>query len=268
MRTTAIVLLAMLGAGALAACDGEVVSQGATTTSSTTTTSTTTTVNPACVEGHEAFEMRLATPAGAVWSCAEGQSSEQGDLAFSAAVVGVSGNTLTLDACSPAADCMPMLHTLEFSAPGLTSYIPVGAYVEVSVHVAAPWGCEHSLQIRNLPSWDGYPNSAYQDDRVWVVASDGSTYTFADTPFTIEREQLGCPGEPYGCGPLPVDTYALVFGLGAGNHTLQQGEGTTVALPTATPQYLDLHNLRSYQPALCDDDWNWGYFAVRNLGVD
>ena len=136
------------------------------------------------------------------------------------------------------------------------------------MHLSQPWGCEHALQIRNLPSWDGYPNSSYQDDRVWLVAADGSVHTFADTPFTIQQKELGCPGEPYGCGPVPPDTYSLVFAVGAETHELGQGESTTVTLPTATPQYLDLRNLRSYQPAICDSDWNWGYYAVQNLGVD
>ncbi|MCC6521317.1 MAG: hypothetical protein IT373_01525 [Polyangiaceae bacterium] len=272
MRVLAILgVVGGLAASALAACDGAVVVDasgtggGGTTTSSSTSSSTTA---PACYQTHDTFEMRLQTPGGAVWSCSD-MSSQEGDLTFTAQVTAASGNALTLDACSPAADCMPMLHDLTFSASGLYSYIPIGSYVELSVHVERPWGCEHALQIRNVATWDGYPNPVYQDERVWLVAADGSMRTFTGTPFTVDRVALGCHPGQYGCNlKVPVDDYALVFDTGAGPVELLGGESTSLTVSSPVAQLFYVRNLRSYQPLQCDDDWNWAYFAVQDMGLD
>lgn len=268
MNSLAILgLLGGIAASALVACNGTVAPDDPNTGGGGGGGTSNTTAGPLCVEAHGFFDMRLQTPSGAIWSCDE-KTTEQGDLVFTAQVLAMDGNAFTLDACSPAADCMPIQYDLTLASPGLHADIPVGSFVEVSVHLARPWGCEHAIQIRNVASWDGYPNPVHEDDRIWLVAADGSIHTFADTPFTVERKQLGCPGEPNGCGPVPVDTYSLLFGLGAETFELHQGEVTTVTLPsTPTLQYLDLHNLRSFQPAPCDNDWNWGYLAVQNMGV-
>lgn len=281
MRT--LVLASGLGlatCSVLAACNGTVTfgpgsgGHGNTTSTSTTTTTTVTTSSTttgsggagSCYETHDSFDMRLAGPDGSSWGCGVAGST-QGEFVFQAAIVESNGNDYTLDACPPNADCMPSLYKLSISAPGLYSYIPVGAYVQVSVHVYQPWGCEHALQVKNLPSWGGLPNPYYADDRVWFIGADGSATTFGDTPFTIGREGLGCyPNQP-GCGQTP-DDYRLVFDGGDQALVLGMGEAGTLTLPTPFWQYFEVHNLRSFETGMCDDYWNWAYFGVQNMLVD
>ncbi|MCC6522073.1 MAG: hypothetical protein IT373_05380 [Polyangiaceae bacterium] len=286
MRGFAVFSVVGLGlCGGLAACSGTVTlgtgtggSAGTTSTTSwttttssttwTTTTSTTTgTGGSACYETHDGFDLELDGPDNTVWGCNVG-GTQTGDFVFDAVVLDAAENSLALDACPPNADCTNTEYKLSFSAPGLYSYIPVGTFVEVSVHVYQPWGCEHALQIKNLPSWGGVANPYYPDDRVWLVAADGALTTFPGTPFAIEAEALGCyPNEPPGCGIH--DDYRLVFvPPGAQPVALGMGETGSLWFPSQYPQYFDVRNLRSYETGWCDDYWNWAYFAVQNMMVD
>ncbi len=211
------------------------------------------------------FTMSIQTPQGQVWSCDAWDTTQQGDLTFDAAVVKSSLNVVSLDACSPAADCVPLIYEVTFGADGLGVDIPVGALVHVEASVNVPWGCAQRLLITNLPSWDGMPNPVQTNHQLWVAATDGMADMFADAPFVVDRLKLDCPGYPAGgCGgEVEPGQYMFRF-------TPTNNAGPAVIIETGEVKSLSLvdtpvtaaKNLRSFEPGICDDYWNWGYWVM------
>ena len=281
MRTLLFSALAITSVAALA-CSGSVVvgfgsggsgnnGTGGTTTTSTTSSGGTTTTwtsttstggSSSCGRTYEGFDMLLDNGAGQTWGCGAGWDTLTGDIVLEGEVVEVGPDGATLETCPPNADCGPnTTYKLSWSAPGLYDYVvPVGAFVAVSVHVYQPWGCEHALQIRNLPVWGGLPNPVMSGDYVYLVGADGSPTTFDGTPFSITSVALGCyPEEPPGCGS--ADDYLLRF-LPNGGPPVDIAMGQTQMLVASPARYFDAKNLRSFETGWCDDYWNWSYWAV------
>lgn len=206
--------------------------------------------------------MTVVTPEGAVWDCAEFMQSATGDLIVEGAVTKASAGSLEIDACGPAADCLPMLHQVKVSSPGLALTVPVGAFVRLHVNVYIPWGCEERIMITNLPVWQGTPNPVVSEPRLWLAGSEGSASLLESAPFWLDKVKLDCgPVEDAGCGQ-PAH-YVMQF-TPAGQPDLAvnvaPGETKSLALPD-TPGAVAT-NLKSYETGYCDDYWNWGYWIA------
>lgn len=207
------------------------------------------------------FSMNIVTPEGAVWDCAAFMESQTGTLSFNAAVVKSDLNLLVVDACSPAADCVPFLYTLQFDAPGLGVFAPIGTYVHVEASVDIPWGCYERLMITNIPSWDGMPNPVQPDNQLWLAATDGAVEMFDDAPFKVDKIKLDCGPTTGGCGGDP-GKFDLRF-------TPVDDPGGAVVVTTAETKTMSLidtpvaavKNLRSFESGACDDYWNWAYWV-------
>lgn len=206
--------------------------------------------------------MNIVTPDGAVWDCAAFMESATGDLVVEGAVIKAESGMIELDACGPAADCLPMIYQVKVGAPGLALNVPVGAYVRLQARVYIPWGCEQRIMITNLPVWQGTPNPVASDSRLWMAGSEGSAEVLESAPFWLDKIKLACDEiDDMGCGQ-PAH-YAMQF-TPAGQPDLAilvaPGETKALALPD-TPGAVAT-NLKSYETGYCDDYWNWGYWVA------
>lgn len=274
---------AALGSLAISGCGGNVSigdggggsggDAGGSTGGSGGTTVTTTSVTtgtgggigggPACdvpPPGH--FSMEVWTPDNHVWGCAD-QDTQTGTLSFDAAVVKSGGNALSVDACSPAADCLPQIFNLTFDAEGLYVDVPVGAFVHVEVAVDVPWGCSHRLSITALPNWAGEPSPVPAGHTLYLAAADGTVAPPAGAPFIVTPIKLDCPGYPSGCGGgVEPGQYALRFSSiddPSAGVLVETGELKNISL---VETWAAVKNLRSFESGACDDYWNWAYWVV------
>jgi hypothetical protein len=191
----------------------------------------------------------------------------------SAAVVSVvddaTGSHVTLDHCSPAADCVPLLATLDVSAPGLTlaSQLTAGQFVRVRWRMGTAYGlggCAREVEISNLPSWDGAPNTIRTDDALILAAADGSTTSLPDAPFTLARESIGCVGTGPGCGDGPPETFALRFGASGESTLVGQGAHGLILIGGRGYQTT---NHQSFISGACDDSGSFDWVVVATTGV-
>ena len=211
--------------------------------------------------------MTIVTPEGATWDCAKFMESGTGTLSFDAAVLKSGLNTLSLDACSPAADCVPLIYEVTFNSDGLGVDVPVGTYVHVEASVDIPWGCYERLMIKNIPSWDGMPNPVLPNSQLWVAATDGVVSMFEDAPFVVEEVPLDCGPSSGGCGggvePGKYDLRFTPVDNPSGGVTVTTAETKTM---TVSETYVAVRNLRSFESGNCDDYWNWAYW-VQPTGI-
>jgi hypothetical protein len=174
-------------------------------------------------------------------------------------VVASDSNKMQIDQCSPAADCVPLLTDVSWSAPQLDLTVPVGAIVQVDYTVSPTWyACSQSLSIVNLASWDGFANPISSEPTTYLVAADGHYGTPTDSPVTITAVALGCQkAEIGGCGTatFPPDDYTLSFTTPEGSTLIAMGSIAAIGLD------LVACNLRSYVTGYCDDYWNWGFWV-------
>jgi hypothetical protein len=194
--------------------------------------------------------------------------TQQGEITFDAEVLDVWEGGYVLNTCPPDANCLPTKEVLQLSAPGLALEIPPGALIQVTVNVSVPWGCEHHIHIKNLPSWGGLLNPYIKDDRMILDASDGSPFPVQGSPIWTETVGLGCyPDAPPGCS-IKEDYVLRFFQLGNDGNDVSVPMGTTAAWQILIPdgQYpVKARNLRSFETGNCDDYWNWGYYVVSPL---
>ncbi len=207
--------------------------------------------------------MTIATPEGAVWDCAAFMQSATGDLDVEGAVTKADAGSFEIDACGPAADCVPMLYQVNLKAPGLVLAVPVGAFVHLQANVYIPWGCEERIMITNLPVWQGVANPVASEPRLWVAASEGSAATLANAPFQLDKVKVDCASdaEDMGCGKSAH--YVMQFAPAGQPDLATQvppGETKPLALPD-TPGAMAT-NLKSFETGYCDDYWNWGYWVA------
>ncbi len=221
-----------------------------------------------CGRTHDSFSMRAQLYDGRTFSCSGG--TDFGFAQLQGQVVEMNGNALTIDSCPPNADCIQMRSTFTFDAPGLYLWIPTGAFVDVSLQVDQPWGCEQRILIADLPSWGGLPNPVPTGATVHLAAADGIADTLPGAPFTIQKLPLGCVNDPSGgCGGDPPDDYALHFAStttpGDPGITVGMGQYATWSVPSASGvnEYWAVRNLRSYSSGYCDDYFNWSWWLTQ-----
>jgi hypothetical protein len=243
--------------------------QGGVTTTTTTgpgsTTSTGTGGAAQCGQTLEGFSLDLQREDGTVWGCGYGPATQQGELSFNAEILDGWEGGYVLNTCAPDANCLPTKEVLVLHAPGLPMSIPTGAFIEVTVSVYQPWGCEHHVLIKNLPQWGGLANPHFGDDRLFLAAGDGNPFPVQGAPFWVETVALGCyPDAPPGC--TTKEDFALRF-----FQVDQEGNSITVPMGVTSEWKilipdgkfpLVVRNLRSFETGNCDDYWNWGYYAA------
>lgn len=214
-----------------------------------------------CSRTQDAVEMSIDAFGGQTFDC--GTSADGGVPAWSstATVTAVDATSLTLDGCSPYADCIPMISTVHVSAPGLSlSVIPVGSVVHVDYAGGfSMWACARRIAITSA-SWSPDPAPP---PRLYLAVSDGTANTAAPEWFSVGTTRLACSAEEgSGCGgPKPGD-YTLDFTTAAGAPTLSVKMGETATWQLDANNSVRVRNLRSFQTAICDDYWNWAYWVA------
>ncbi len=156
---------------------------------------------------------------------------------------------IDLDECSPAADCVGEHTKVTISAKGIAAaQILSGSFVEVrlAVHNDILDGCHATLQLKNLPTWDGAPNPVFGFDGV-VLAASSADEAFADAGYTVVRVPLGCyPNQPMGCSLKDDDVYRVT--IGSTSTDVAMGSSAEVGSPTWI-----FTNLQSFTTGNCDD---------------
>jgi hypothetical protein len=217
-----------------------------------------------CVQTHDGFSMKASLYWGAQVSC--GAGTTDGVQELTGAVTSSGTNAFELDSCPPNADCMPMLSSFGFDAPGLYAYFPQGALVKVRLSVAQSFGCIQQAEVTNVPAWGGLKNPWSEQKLIYLSASDGIAEAIAGSDLSVFRQPLGCYSGP-SCGGDPADAYVLLFGaIWQSSMGMPVYMGTTGYLPFKGPdgeQYLTVRNLRSFSSGYCDDYWNWAWWVAQ-----
>jgi len=238
---------------------------GPGTTGPGTTTSTGTGGAAQCGSTFEGFSLDLQMQDGTAWGCGYGPAGQQGEITFNAEVLDLWEGGYVLNTCAPDANCLPTKEVLLLSAPELPINILPGAFIQVTVNVYFPWGCEHHVLIKNLPTWGGVQNPHFNDDRLLLDASDGSPVPVQGSPIWVETVGLGCyPDVQPGC-TVKEDYVLRFFQLGNEGNEISVPMGTTDSWKILIPdgEYpITVRNLRSFETGNCDDYWNWGYYVV------
>jgi len=169
---------------------------------------------------------------------------------FDAAIVADDGaGHIELDECSPAADCVQQLTKLAISAKGIgAAQLTPGSFVEVRLAVGNDIldGCHETLQLKNLPTWDGAPNPVLMFNGV-VLAASSADGVFGDAGYTAVRVPLGCyPNQPMGCSLKDDDVYRVT--VGSTSIDVPMGTGAEIGAPTWV-----FSNLQSFTTGYCDD---------------
>jgi hypothetical protein len=173
-------------------------------------------------------------------------------------VVKTTKNTFVLDTCPPNADCMASFMTVSVAAKGLELWVPMNAFVEVEHVLQGAWGfCTSRSSVRNVPSWGGMKNTVSGSTQVYFAGTEGQLQ-HSGAPFAVKSVPLGCGGGP-SCGQ-PADDYALSFNVGPGapGKLVKMGTQTTLM----TPMPMTVRNLRSFVSGMCDDYWDWAWWAA------
>jgi hypothetical protein len=176
---------------------------------------------------------------------------------FSARIVDVEETVITVDSCSPAADCIPMPTRIMVKAPGLDMTklaARKNGFVKVSYSQSVSWGCTAAISIVSLDSWDGEKNPVDTGGRIYVAAGDGLAPTL---PFSVERKQLHCLGSLKSCGALEPDYYAFDFG---GATTVNMGDTQDFTAPDG--RAYTARNLRSFYEGACDAYWDFAFWMT------
>lgn len=216
-----------------------------------------------CGQTFDGFKLDFQTQDGTVWGCGY-DISQQGEVAFFAEVLEAWEEGMIINTCSPTSNCFTN-ETLFLSAPGLKLSIPFGTYVQISLSVYKPWGCEHHIVIKNLPQWDGVQNPYFSDERLFLAAGDGSPVPLQGAPFWVETIPLNCyPDMPPGC-TIKDDYLLRFFQIDQEGNSVTVPMGSTaswkILIPDGGYPYT-VRNLRSFETGNCDDYWNWGYYVA------
>lgn len=191
---------------------------------------------------------------------------EEGMLAsenrtFRGSILVASGDSLTVDRCHPAADCISSLAELRVSGVTLNA-LPKGGFVEVSYeHIPTPWiGFTKRVMVRSIPDWGGMANPANTGDAVFVAAADGASEAPASAPFTVNREALPCPPIEATSACAYHKAYAFRFSSPRSAATVTMG--SSASFDMGGVYELKVTNLRAFDSKCTDDYWNWSWTAV------
>ncbi len=187
---------------------------------------------------------------------------------FDALITRAHVDSVELDLCSPAADCVPVPLTITAAAPGIDlSHLRLGSYVHVELQLDEnPFACTRAVYVTSIASWGGMKNPVDVGGRLYFAATDGSIGNGTILPFSDVRIMpTGCaslpPGTPAGCSTaIAIDDYSILFGSTA------VGMGSTVDVVARSELYR-VRNLRSFQSNFCDASWDWAWWAVVQDGL-
>jgi hypothetical protein len=248
MRVLSFIALALVG------CGGVVTEASNTTDSGVETrverpepeTSTSSCVRTA---DHVAISM-----SGAITSTCDDPAGTPSEI--TGQIVRTDETSFDLDMCSPAADCIPMIVTVEVKAPGLDlRALKQRSFVKVEHRDQSFFGCHSSIVVTSLDSWAGEKNPADVGGLLYLAAGDGLDPTL---PFSVERVQTHCREDVETCGgSVPPDWYSYRF---AGTDVAM---GNTATF-TANGQTLRARNLRAFYEGGCDDYWDFAFWIVRS----
>lgn len=274
MRSLLFPLVALsLGVGLFAACGGVVESNGSpaptgtvpTTTATPTVTATTSPPSRVCRQTTDylSIEVHGGGHDGACYAADAGPAGQH----FLGALVKTDVASLTIDLCSPAADCVPMPVVITIKAKELDlRALPIGSYVQVDAAFTDMGfgGCTSSVVVQSVAAWAGDKNPVDVGGRLYVAAADGGlSATKTTAPLTLTTPATGCHPVSGGCGPSSkgdwFDLHVEGQGEGARAATLVMGDS---ALVHTAGHDVEVKNLRSYYDAACDDSGNLGWWAV------
>lgn len=191
----------------------------------------------------------------------------RGTWSFGAAIVSVTRDTLRLDTCSPAADCVPSVTELRIVAKDLDLSALPKAYVHVDAQ--RRWDLTGSLTehlarltVRSVARWDGDPNPAPTGDRLLVALTNGTLEPIGEPGFTVEKVALDCAkGIADSFDSCPTrQPYAARFAA-TGGATVVAYMGTPATLPVAGGA-LRLRLLEAADAGCPDTYWRWGWTAI------
>jgi hypothetical protein len=191
-----------------------------------------------------------------------------------AAIVSVTddaeGTHISLDFCSPAADCLPQIGTLtirsnNFQLASAPNALQPGQYVQIRSRATWSWGCTMEIEIANAPSWDGDVNRIRTDSVVLASAASGVSHAMEGSPFEVARQSIGCMMAGPSCGGGPPEVFALAFQGHCNNCivdpapvVIEQGRFDVVGVNGTTYRAF---NARSLNSGACDDYWSYAWTA-------
>jgi hypothetical protein len=180
------------------------------------------------------------------------------------------GSHVTLDFCSPAADCLPQLGTLtirsnDFQLASAPNALQPGQYVQIRSRATWSWGCTMEIEIANAPTWDGDTNRIRSDSAVLAAAASGVSHAMEGSPFEVSRQSIGCEMMGPNCGGGPPEVFALAF-QGHCNTCIRDPD--PVVVEQGRMGVFDVNglsysgfNARSMNSGACDDYWSYAWTA-------
>jgi hypothetical protein len=186
------------------------------------------------------------------------------------------GTHVSLDYCSPAADCVPLIGSLTIAAPDFSlaagpNALRPGQFVEIRSRATWSWGCTMQVEVTNAPTWDGAMNTIRSDHALLAAAANGEGTALPNPMFSVDRRSIGCIMTGSGCGGGPPELFALAF-QGACDACLRPTDpvvvyqGTSGTLMINSLSY-EARNHESYNSGACDDYWDYAW-TVRELWLE
>jgi hypothetical protein len=232
-------------------------------------------------DGATTVHIALSGPNGTPLDCSAPRPTPAGApgvvITRMAAVVAVrddaTGAHVTLDYCSPAADCVQQLGTLTIAAPDFTlaaggNPLLPGQYVRIQTRTTFSFGCTMQVEIYNAPSWDGDTNRVRGDSALLAAAADGERSALPDAAFAVSRQGIDCVASGPSCGDGQPELFALSFQGSCRNCLrnpdpvlVRQGQTGQFMIDQET---LQARNHRSFTTGACDDYWNYAW-TVREV---
>ncbi|MGZ3422908.1 MAG: hypothetical protein ACXWUG_25950 [Polyangiales bacterium] len=171
-------------------------------------------------------------------------------------IVRVDASSFDLDMCSPAADCVPLIETVQISGAGLDlRKLKQNSYVRVTYHSQTFFGCHSSIAVESIDSWSGVKNPVDVGGRLYLAGGDGMDPTL---PFTVERIATGCftSTSPSCGGGVAPDWFSYRF---AGTNVVTMGQTASF---TANGQSFRARNLRAFYEGACDAYWDYAFWLI------
>ena len=213
------------------------------------------------------FRFSFIAPDQATYACSYDPAKDAGppwprDL--SGVTTSVASNQFTIDTCLAGDACDASLYTFILDAPGVRLTMPVGRQVRVKWQFTGGWYCAHWLAV-----YDAEPG---QTDVLWLLGNGGFQASVTDLPFDVALQRLDCrlPADAYrtSCSGEATGDYAFRFASTYGpasSLVLGTLESGAFAFQTSggAQETMDIHCLDAFQTIMCDDYWNWDYWAVK-----
>jgi hypothetical protein len=64
---------------------------------------------------------------------------------------------------------------------------------------------------------------------------------------------------------MPVDSYDLQVGVTGAGDSARVAMGKTASFSGLAGESYQVHDVRSFQTAICDDYWNWSLWIARGI---